>query len=341
MREASCTRDALACSGGSALSPQTRRGRAAPPSHRKPAPNPAPTAAKPAAGQPQAGKAASSGKSAAAPKSAAATRPAPEVESADDEYVAQAKPVPPKHAGKPVRRKSGLAKVRKSSAAKYGGEWVKAYAPLFAAAVIGFSALWAWISFGPHTPSPKENWTRIESEWKPKRDADLEKVSAAVASSDLTAQLAAYRSLRDDTKGWMDALTAIKSWDAPDATAAPNQTTTVVQAMGAFTADGQTIVTVLDSLLTGATENDILAQKDLLVADDQAFNADYDTVRNLITGETPAASVQPTVAFPPGTFVPSPSPGASVSAGPSAGSSASPTAAPTSTPAPAATPSPS
>ena len=304
------------------MSPQTRRGRAATPSHRKPA----------------------------APGPQAATRkPAPQVEGtadqSDDVEPTQAKskvkPIAPKHEGKPVRRKRTLANVKKSSAARYGSEWLRAYLPLFAAAILAFFALWAWISFGPHTPSPKENFTRIEEAWKPKRDADLQKVAAAATGTDLKAQLAAYKSLSTDTAGWMTALSAITTWEDPNAPTAVGQSTTATQAMATFMADGQTEATGLASMLSATTPNDILASKDVLLADEQAFTQDYATARTIIVGSAqPAASSLPTLAFPPGTFVPSASPGPSGSAGPSAAPSASatPEASPTATPTASATP---
>jgi hypothetical protein len=257
----------------------------------------------------------------------------------EDKFVeAEAAPLPSKRGGKPVRRKRSLAKVKKSPYAKYGGEWVKAYAPLFAVAIVGFFALWAWISFGPHTPTPKDNWTQIESVWKPKRDADMTKVSVAVKSADFAAEITAYKQLRDDTKGWVDALNKITIWGDATATPLPGQTQTAVQAMGAFVADGQTITGLLDTLVTAITPNDILAQQTALLADEQAFADDYATAATIFAGAAPATSSVPTLAFPPGTYVaPTPTPSGSI--GPSASPSASAVATPTGTPAPTATPS--
>jgi hypothetical protein len=295
---------ATASSGGSALSPQSRRGRAAPPSHRKPSAHGTPTPAHPA--------------TPASRKPAAAARAVEAVEAVDEEQFveAEAAPVPSKREGKPVRRKRSLAKAKKSPYAKYGGEWVKAYAPLFAAAIVGFFALWAWISFGPHTPTPKDNWTQIETVWKPKRDADMVKVSAAVKSGDFTAEIAAYKQLRDDTSGWVDAINKITSWGDPTATAALAQTATPIQAIGAFTADGQTIVTLLNTVVAAQTPNDILAQQTALLADEQAFATDYASAVGVFNTTAMSTSAVPTLAFPPGTYV-APTPSPSGSAGPS------------------------
>jgi hypothetical protein len=332
------------------LSPQSRRGRAAPPSHRKSSAHAAPTPAQPtppAAAKPAAKPAAASAKPAVPAKPvvpakqavpAKVTKPAAAgAAEAESTSLAVAAPLPSRRDGKPVRRRNALAKARKSPYAKYGGEWVKAYAPLFAVAIIIFTVVWAWISFGPHTPTPKDNWNQIESVWKPKRDADIQAVSAAVKAGDFTAQVAAYKSLDTDTKGWMDALGKIASWGDATATPIPGQTSTAIQAMSAFTADGQTIAQLLDVVVVAKAPNDILAQKDSLLADEQAFAADYNTARQIFTGSAGPSSV-PTLAFPAGTYVPPPSAGPSDSAGPSPSPSATPAA--TDTPAPTATPSP-
>jgi hypothetical protein len=333
------------------LSPQSRRGRAAQPSHRKSSAHGVPTPAQPT--PPPAAKPAASGKpgAAATGKPGATARPsgatskpsattakpaAVKAAAAEPVVAAEAATVPSRREGRPVRRKNTLAKARKSPYAKYGGEWVKAYAPLFAVALVAFAALWAWVSFGPHTPTPKDNWNQIESVWKPKRDADIQAVSAAVKAGDFTAEVAAYKSLDTDTKGWMDALGKIASWGDANATPIPGQASTAIQAMSAFTADGQTIAQLLDVVVVAKTPNDILAQKDSLLADEQAFAADYATARTIFAGSAPATSSVPTLAFPAGTYVPPPSANPSDSAGPSP----SPSPSATNTPAPTATPSP-
>jgi hypothetical protein len=319
------------------LSPQSRRGRAAPPSHRKSSAHGAPPPAQPT--PPPAAKPTAAAKPSAARPSAAAKPAAAGTATAAPILEAEAAPLPSKREGKPVRRRNTLAKARKSPYAKYGGEWVKAYAPLFAVAIVAFFALWAWISFGPHTPTPKDNWNQIENVWKPKRDADILAVSAAVKSGDFAAEIAAYTALDTDTKGWMDALGKIASWGDANATPIPGQSETAIQAMSTFTADGQTITQLLDVVIVAKTPNDILAQKESLLADEQAFAADYSTARQIFVG-TPAASSVPTVAFPAGTYVAPPSANPSDSAGPSTSPSASPAPSATDTPAPTASPSP-
>ena len=333
------------------MSPQSRRGRAAQPSHRKSSAHGAPTPAQPT--PPPASKPAASGKpdAAATSKPGATARPsgatskpsatparpaAAKAVAAEPVVAGEAAAVSSRREGRPVRRKNTLAKARKSPYAKYGGEWVKAYAPLFAVAIVAFAALWAWVSFGPHTPTPKDNWNQIDSVWKPKYDADIQKVSVAVKAADFSGEIAAYKTLDTDMKGWMDALGKIPSWGDANATPIPGQASTAVQAMSAFTADGQTIAQLLDTVVLAKTPNDILAQKDSLVPDEQAFNSDYDTARQIFAGAAPGPSSVPTLALPAGTYVAPPSANPSDSAGPSA----SPSPSATVTPAPTATPSP-
>jgi len=267
--------------------------------------------------------------------------PAEPIEPAEEERLDEAAPIPPKRAARPIRRKRGLAGARRSPAAKYGGEWLRAYAPLFAVAIIGFAALWAWISFGPHTPTPGQNWTSIETAWKPKVDADLKKVSVAAAANNFQVQLKAYEAMSVDMKGWMSALGAVTNWEDPNATPNLNQTTTATDAMSTLTADGLTEAVLLDTMSQAKTPNDILASKDELLADQQTFLADYHAARVAIFGSVPASAPEPSVAFPPGTYVPTPSPAPSGSAGPSASPGASASAAATASPMPSPTPAPS
>ena len=91
-----------------------------------------------------------------------------------------------------------------------GYDYVKAYIPLFLAFVVLFTVVWAYISFGPHSPSAKDHWTEIETKWTPTIATDREKVSLAV--NDFTAQQAAYKTLREDMRSWMNDLTAVDNW---------------------------------------------------------------------------------------------------------------------------------
>jgi hypothetical protein len=203
---------------------------------------------------------------------------------------------------------------------------VRAYVPLFIAFAILFTAVWAWTSFGPHTNTPKENWTNIETIWKPKRDADLKAVSAAVAANDFNAAIKGYTAVRDDTKGWMDELGTVKTWDDANASANPGGTAT--QFVQQLIQDGKSEVGVLDQVAAAKSMDEILALKDQLDAADQALQGDFADAPTVF-GVAPAASGEPTLALPSGSLSPSGSPDASAvpgsSAAPSATASASAT----------------
>jgi hypothetical protein len=225
-----------------------------------------------------------------------------------------------------ARRGRSLVRVGRNSTLRNVYSYLKAYVPLFIAFAIIFAGVWAWSSYGPHTNTPKENWTKIESNWKPKRAADLTAVSTAVAANDFNAAINGYKAVRDDTKGWMDELAKIKSWD--DAAASATQGGTATQFVQQLVADGNAEVGVLDQVVAAKSMDGVLALKDQLDAADQTFVGDY-AYAPTIFGVAPAASGEPTLALPSGSLSPSGSPDASAvpgsSAAPSAAASASAT----------------
>jgi hypothetical protein len=321
------------------LSPQSRRGHAGQPSHRKPAPRvPSDAARKPVTGAPAEAAGAAKTPAAAAgahvvssseattTTSKASTSATPSSSGKPAKAKAGPRPTERKAAPGP-RRGRGLVRVGRSSALRNVYSYVKAYVPLFIAFVIIFAGVWAWTSYGPHTNTPKENWTAIESHWKSKRDADLKVVSAAVAANDFNATLSGYKTVRDDTKGWMDELGTVKTWD--DANASANPSGTATQFVQQLVQDGNAEVSLLDQVASAKSMNDILALKDQLDSADQAFEADYAYVPTVF-GVAAAASGGPTLALPPGTLSPSGSPAASNSGSP--GTSASPAPSASATP---------
>ncbi len=218
--------------------------------------------------------------------------------------------------------------VGRNSALRNVYRYLWAYVPLFIAFALLFGGVWAWISFGPHTNTPKENWTSIENIWKPKRAADLQAVSAAVAANDFNSAIKGYTALRDDTKGWMDELAKITNWDDANASPSDTQSTTATQFVQRLIKDEKTEVGVLDQVAAAKSMDDILALKDQLDAADQAFQGDY-AYAPAYFGSLPAASGEPTLALPSGSLSPSGSPDASAvpgsSAAPGATASASAT----------------
>jgi hypothetical protein len=201
--------------------------------------------------------------------------------------------------------------------------------------VIVFTGIWAWTSFGPHTASPKENWTRIENIWQPKRDADLKALSTAVAANNFYATISGYKSLGADTKGWMDELDTIKGW--VDASASQDPAAVPANdAVAQLVQDGNAEVTLLNQAAAAKTPDDLLALKDQIAVADQAFVDDTAMVSQVVSGIVPAASGAPTLALPSGSLAPSASPVASGAApSASAGESIVPTSVPSAAPTPA------
>jgi hypothetical protein len=312
------------------LSPQSRRGHAGQPSHRKPAPRVSSDAArKPATSAPAEAVAAevrssAEATSAVTPKTPTAPVPTP----SGTATKAKTGPRPTERKASPAaRRGGGLVRVGRNSGLRNVYRYVKAYIPLLIAFVIIFAGVWAWTSWGPHTNTPKENWTQIENVWKPKLDADFKTVSVAVAANDFAATQTSYKAVRDDTKGWMDQLGTIKTWD--DANASPNPSGTATQFVQQLVQDGNAEVAVLDQVAAAKSMDDILALKLQLQGADETFRGDYSSA-STVFGVAAAASGAPTLALPSGSLSPSGSPGASSSS--SAGASGSPAVSASATP---------
>ena len=302
-----------------------------PPSHRKPAPRvPSDAARKPATNAAAEAAAAEVGSAAEAtaavtPKASTGASPSPSGKAAKG----KAGPRPTERKAAPVaRRGRSVVGVGRSSAFRNVYRYLKAYIPVFIAFAIIFAGVWAWSSYGPHTNTPKENWTKIESNWKPKRAADLKAVSAAVSANDFNAAINGYKAVRDDTKGWMAELATIKSWDDPNASPSASQGGTATQFVQQLITDGNAEAGILDQVVAAKSMDGVLALKDQLDSADQAFGSDY-AFAPTIFGGAPAASGEPTLALPSGSLSPSGSPAASAIPGSSAAPSAAASAAAT------------
>ena len=243
------------------------------------------------------------------------------------------------HTATPGVRRRGLARARRSTMLRSGYDYVKAYIPLFAAFVVLFAIVWAYISFGPHSPTAKDHWTQIETKWKPTIEADRQKVSLAV--NDFTAQQAAYKTLREDMRSWMNDLTAVADWG--DARASASVSAAANSAVTQVISDGTKLGEDLDAVTSAASAGEALSFASAISADDSAFWIDYGAARDAIFGPAAAASSHPTLALPSAGPNPSGSPGASeipgASGSPAAGSNAS--APPSESPGTAASPVPS
>ncbi len=215
--------------------------------------------------------------------------------------------------------------------------YVRAYIPLFIGFIVLFTGVWAYNSFAPHTLSPAENFQQIENRWKGQRDAARNQVNASAGN--FTAQIAAYKDLAKYTKGWVDDLSAIKSWDDTSHTADENtQTATQMQTL---IQDGKDVVTVIDLVVLTNTPDGLLAHKADLEATDTAFSSDFRLAEHDVLGLTSLVTPVPTLALPSGSLPPSAAP--SGSAGPSESAGASGSAAPSvsAVPSASAVPSPS
>jgi hypothetical protein len=226
-----------------------------------------------------------------------------------------------------------MARIRRTSFYRYANDAVGAYIPLFVIFVIALGGFWAWTSFGPHTPSPKQSWTQIEDKWKPKRDDAVKKVAAAIAANDFSAMIAAYTAVRDDTRGWDGELSAIDSWDLADASPDANgQTATGL--VSQLIQDGTTEANALDQVVAAKSTYEVLVLKPQVDQADQTFLADYQSARQAIFGVQPNPGQS--LALPAGqacaTAVPTDTPGPT----PAPGSTATPT--PTATPSPTTSP---
>ncbi len=301
------------------MSPQSRRGRAVPPSHRKPASRvPSEAVRKPVTNP-------------------AGEETVAEVVASAGSASASSGGTPAKASGKPVsvdrhpaalgRRRRGPASVRSTSVPRNIYRYVKAYVPLIVAFVVLFGAVWAWTSWGPHAPTPQENWTRIENASIQKRDAARQEVSNS--PNDFAAQLNGYKAYRDATRSWMKDLAAVSDWSDSKKTTAENTTANadVKQLIQAGTAQAD----LLDTVVAATSPSDVLGIGDQIVQSEQTFNNSYFVARVDIMGPvTNTATEKPTLALPSGNLAPSDSQLASPAAS---------ALAPSGSPAPAGSPS--
>ena len=267
------------------MSPQTRRGRTAPVSHRK-----------------------SSSRGAAA--AAAAVKPAASTEPIEGQQVAEVKPATARHG----RRKRDLGHVKKSSGYRYLTELFGAYTPLLIAFVVLFAGVWGWISFGPHPPTPQDSWSRIEKAWITKHEDAHTAVSNALGNA--TAQTAAYKDYRNVIKSWADDLSKVGSWDDPKKSAADNKTT--ANHMADFIQAANDEVSLIDQLASAQSPGDFSTLSNQIADDDNSWSTDYALVRYDIMGQAQFQATQPPLAVPTPTIPPCESPDPSLSPDPSA-----------------------
>jgi hypothetical protein len=225
----------------------------------------------------------------------------------------------------PVRRRRGFARLKKTSGYKYANEAFGAYLPLLIVFVVAFVGLWGWISFGPHAPTPQQNWTRIDSAWFQKRQDDREKIIDA--PSDFKAQMDGWKAVLADTKGWMNDLRAVSAdgWDGPSPSLSPDETSYNSQRVTRLIQAGDDEVTTLNAIVLATTLDEVVAVGSGITTQEQTLATLYYIARSQIMGVEAPASAEPTLALP--SICPSasdsvlPSASSSASAGPSASSS--------------------
>jgi hypothetical protein len=256
------------------LSPQTRRGKAAPASHRKSSSRGTSTTTRKAASGVQAGE-----------------------ETQLDETQLEDQAAAPV---RPRRRARGIARLRRTSGYRYVSEAVGAYVPLIIAFVVLFGGVWAWISFGPHAPTAKDHWLQIESTWLPKVQHDRQLI--AETNGDYTSQIAAYSTLGTDLTGWTTDLSKIASWDSADATPDPSSGSSTPNSdlTQAFINAAQQQASNIDSLTRATTGLDIDAAITEVRAGDSGLEIAYVAAYHKIVGTYPPSSLnsKPTLAVP-------------------------------------------
>ena len=217
----------------------------------------------------------------------------------------------------PVRRRRGFARMKKTSGYKYASEAFGAYLPLLLVFFLVFTGVWVWISFGPHAPTPQQNWTRIDSAWFQKRQADRQKVMDA--PSDFTSQMDGWKAVQADTKGWMDALRAVSAdgWDGPRPSLSPDETYSNSNLVTQLVQAGDDELTTLDAIVAATTLDQVASVGSGITVQEQTLATEYFNARTQIMGIQAPASAEPTLGLP------SICPSASDSAWPSASSSAS------------------
>lgn len=278
------------------MSPQTRRGKATPAGHRKPASHSAaPTAGKPS---PHAADTAEVSRDAEAPsQSGGASR------------------------SKQRPRGGIVSRIRRSAGYRYIDELIGAYIPILIVFVVVFIGLWAWISFGPHTLTPQQNWSQIEAKYIPKRaEARVQIVNA----KDFQERLAGYKAYDQATRDWMDELAKVSDWSQSTNTDAQNSTQAGYVA--SFVSSGKDLLQYLDAEAGASDASTLETFVEQGQNDEQVFDANWQTVENQIMGS--AASTSLPSMLPEITEVPNPcataAPGTSPTASGSPGASSSP-----------------
>ena len=168
-----------------------------------------------------------------------------------------------------------MTRLRRSAAGRYAYDFVKAYLLLFILIPVVVGGIWVYTNYGPHTPTPQENWTRIENAWMNKREGARAGVQAAYNNFD--AQIQAYEDYRDATWGWMNDLYSVPDWNDPKKSESENAE--IAQEMRALIQAGQDEVYVLEQVVNCQTSTEVLALGQQVVDAESTFNTQFSIVR--------------------------------------------------------------
>lgn len=268
------------------MSPQTRRGRAVPPSHRKSSSHATPSVGTPAVAAPIADK------------------PAADVKAG------------PVRAGR--RRGVGISRVRKSAGARYAAGFFGAYTPLIVAFVVLFAGVWVYLSFiNPPPPQPQERWAKIENKYVAKINAARLEINSP--KSDFATRIQGFKDYSVALKAWMSELATVPDWTVGALPSASADYTTATSDIQGMISQGNQEAALLDQVATSKSEVEIGTYTTQLAAYNETFEGFWAAVA--VDLRRPTVD-EPTLALPP-TPTPAPSGSAGASDSPAAVSSPS------------------
>ena len=180
------------------------------------------------------------------------------------------------------RAKAAPARRKKQHGTAY--RWIVAYLPILALLFGLLGIVWVYTSYiNPPPPTPAQQWAKIEAKWSPARETARQAVSANTLG--FAKQQAAYKDFYTQTKGWVDEVKAVTAWGV-----GANEVTT-------FLSDGGEYVSLLQQVNAATTPNEVASMSATLIQWDQAFTADVAAVERDFALAV-ASPAPPTLAFP-------------------------------------------
>ena len=245
-----------------------------------------------------------------------------------DESVAGDQPLESHLPSEGKRAKIAPLKRKKHHGTAY--RWLRAYLPMMGGLFVLLAVLWVYTSvINPPAPTPAQQWTKIADKWSPPREKA--RADAAASTLDFAKQKAAYQDFYNQTKGWVDAVTAATTVWASPSTAADD--------VSNFESDGKGLLTVLQRAIDATTAYDVAGMAGQINDLDSSFTQDVVNVGQdlAIANSSPSA---PPLAVPSVNETPTPVPSPTASPSSSPSSVASPTASSVASPTVSPVPSP-